>query len=176
MVTGILVAQVRDLFLLLLLLFSAIIYDLPNFYRLQCVLALHFFFPYPQVANIVGRTELLSAIFFLLSLLSYHHCLNRTRQINCGNHLFKKKSLEVMPMNSDTTPSTHYSLPWLICSVLLGAVSMLYKEQGITVLGVCVCYDLFITSGMDVWEICTAFKLAAKVLITMGDNYLSKKR
>lgn len=74
------------------------------------------------------------------------------------------------------TPFTGYSLPWLICSVLLGAVSMLYKEQGITVLGVCVCYDLFVASSVDVWGFCATLKLAAKMLMTTADNDAPKKR
>ena len=53
---------------------------------------------------------------------------------------------------------------------------MLYKEQGITVLGVCVCYDLFVASSVDVWGFCATLKLAAKMLMTTADNDAPKKR
>ena len=53
---------------------------------------------------------------------------------------------------------------WLVSSVFLGAVSMLCKEQGITVLGVCLAYDLFIACGRDLWEFFAILKQAVTVL------------
>ena len=63
-----------------------------------------------QVANIVGRSELLAAIFFLLALISYQRAGRR----------------------GTTTPSA-----WILLTVALSAVSLLCKEQGVTVLGLC---------------------------------------
>jgi hypothetical protein len=62
------------------------------------------------VANIVGRSELLAAIFFLLALISYQRAGRR----------------------GTTTPSA-----WILLTVALSAVSLLCKEQGVTVLGLC---------------------------------------
>ena len=41
---------------------------------------------------------------------------------------------------------------------------MLCKEQGITVLGVCLAYDLFIACGRDLWEFFAILKQAVTVL------------
>ena len=63
-----------------------------------------------QVANIVGRSELFAAIFFLLALISYQRAGRK----------------------DTTTPSA-----WIFLTVALSAVSLLCKEQGVTVLGLC---------------------------------------
>ncbi|XP_003388214.1 PREDICTED: transmembrane and TPR repeat-containing protein 3-like [Amphimedon queenslandica] len=68
------------------------------------------------VAGVVGRAECLSAIFFLLTFLAY------------------KRSL--------STKGT--GARWFVLSLLLCIYSLLSKEQGITVLSVCICYDYFI--------------------------------
>ena len=39
---------------------------------------------------------------------------------------------------------------------------MLCKEQGITVLGVCIAYDLFVAGGKDLWEFCATLSRAVK--------------
>lgn len=71
----------------------------------------------------VGRAELLSAFFFLLSFLSYLVCVASERLI-------------MLPV-----------------SILLAAVAMLCKEQGITVLGVCLSYELLVnTSLIQNWQ------------------------
>ncbi|CAI8019479.1 Protein O-mannosyl-transferase TMTC2, partial [Geodia barretti] len=62
------------------------------------------------VANIVGRSELFAAIFFLLALISYQRAGRK----------------------DTTTPSA-----WIFLTVALSAVSLLCKEQGVTVLGLC---------------------------------------
>ncbi|XP_025922336.1 transmembrane and TPR repeat-containing protein 4 isoform X5 [Apteryx rowi] len=64
------------------------------------------------VAGIVGRADLLCALFFLLSFLGYCKAF---REHKDGHH---------------------FSLFWVLVSVLLGAVAMLCKEQGITVLAI----------------------------------------
>lgn len=70
-----------------------------------------------QVASVVGRAELLSAIFYFLAFLTY-----------------VKISSDIMSVKD-----------WLIltCTVFLATCSMLSKEPGITVLGVCITYDIF---------------------------------
>lgn len=130
----------------------------------------------PQVANIVGRTELLSAVFFLLSLISYHHCLNFN--FNQGQGADTKHSSNNYNYNrrqSEVTPPTRYSALCLVCSVFLAAVSMLCKEQGITVLAVCVAYDLFVASGKNLSQFSAALKEAVVVVLVTKEN-ASKKR
>ncbi|KAJ8249970.1 hypothetical protein COCON_G00231860 [Conger conger] len=76
------------------------------------------------VAGVVGRADLGAGLFFLLSLLCYSwHSTN--------------------PTPSTTGPAPHCWV-WLLASLLLAGCSMLWKEQGVTVLGVAAAYDLFI--------------------------------
>eukprot|EP00118_Oscarella_pearsei_P013628 m.110496 g.110496 ORF g.110496 m.110496 type:complete len:643 (+) comp37400_c0_seq1:3-1931(+) len=70
------------------------------------------------VANIVGRAELLSGVFFLLSFISYVKCCN------CANR------------------ATTWL--WLAATLANCVCSMLSKEQGITCLGICLAYDVFL--------------------------------
>ena len=127
-----------------------------------------------QVANVVGRTELLSGIFFLLSLLSYQCCLSH-RHSNKKKETNKHPHQE--PLNLEQlqhSAPTQFSWFWLVCSILLASVSMLCKEQGVTVLGVCLAYDLFVACGKDLWEFFAVLKQAAVDVWTKDDA--SKKR
>ncbi|XP_035257931.1 protein O-mannosyl-transferase TMTC2-like isoform X1 [Anguilla anguilla] len=73
------------------------------------------------VAGVVGRADLGAGLFFLLSLLCYaRHCA----------------------FGPGPAPARCWA--WLLASLLLAACSMLWKEQGVTVLGVAAAYDLFI--------------------------------
>ncbi|XP_059169827.1 protein O-mannosyl-transferase TMTC3-like isoform X2 [Physella acuta] len=81
------------------------------------------------VTGVVGRAETLSSIFFLGAFISY-------------------------------SKSTGYRKPteWnhLLLTVLLVTVAMLCKEQGITVIGVCCVYEIFIVQRctvQDLWSI-----------------------
>lgn len=130
-----------------------------------------------QVANIVGRTELLSGIFFLLSLLSYQCCLSLYHKPNSKKETNKHPRQEPS-INSEQLQHiapTNFSWLWLMCSILLAAISMLCKEQGITVLGVCIAYDLFVACGKDVWEF---FVILKQAVVDMGWSRedISKKR
>ena len=119
---------------------------------------------YTQVANVIGRTELLSGIFFLLSLLSYQCCLIHKHNNNNNNKKEANRYSHLEPLNSEQlqhTGPTHFSWLWLLCSILLAAVSMLCKEQGVTVLGVCLAYDLFVACGKDLREFFVILKQAA---------------
>nr|XP_005007211.1 transmembrane and TPR repeat-containing protein 4 isoform X3 [Cavia porcellus] len=64
------------------------------------------------VAGVVGRADLLCALFFSLSFLGYCKAFQET----------------------GTKEGTHPSTRWVLLSIFLGAVAMLCKEQGITVL------------------------------------------
>lgn len=71
------------------------------------------------VAGIVGRADIMACIFFLLSLNFYmSYCIMR-----CVNH-------------------GHGRTKFLLLSVLFATMSMLTKEQGITVLAVNVTFDI----------------------------------
>ena len=76
------------------------------------------------VANVVGRAEILCALFYLLALLSY---------INC----FPDGTTE----DSNKRPAK-YSRVWLASCIFWCVLSLFSKEQGITVLEVCIAYDL----------------------------------
>ncbi|KAG8513959.1 Protein O-mannosyl-transferase TMTC3, partial [Galemys pyrenaicus] len=80
------------------------------------------------VTGVVGRAELLSSIFFLAAFLSYT----------------KSKG----PNNSIVwTP--------IALTVFLVAVATLCKEQGITVVGICCVYEVFIAQGYTLPLLCT---------------------
>ncbi|KAJ8402447.1 hypothetical protein AAFF_G00369360 [Aldrovandia affinis] len=73
------------------------------------------------VSGIVGRADVLACMLFLLTFLSYIRSVDRS----CSG--------ESVP------PTVSY---WsLLLSLLLGTCSMLVKETGVTVFGVCVVYD-----------------------------------
>lgn len=72
------------------------------------------------VTGVVGRAELLSSIFLLAAFLAY------TR-----------------------STSVHRSIVWtpIALTVVLVAVATLCKEQGITVVGICCVYEVFVAQG-----------------------------
>lgn len=86
-------------------------------------LNLHCTFSSLQVANVVGRAESLSCIFFLLSVLSYTHSIGGLRR-------------------SPFLPPSHVGWPFTLLGVLFAACAMLSKEQGIMALGVCAAFDV----------------------------------
>ena len=69
------------------------------------------------VTGVVGRAELISSIFFILTILQY------------------KKETRMS----------------LACVPVFTSIAMLSKEQGITVLGVCFVYEVFLIQGLDSW-------------------------
>ncbi|XP_065752054.1 protein O-mannosyl-transferase TMTC4 isoform X2 [Phocoena phocoena] len=82
-----------------------------------------------KVAAVVGCADLLAALFFLLSFLGYCKALRET--------------------NKEGTHSTF----WVLLSILLGAVAMLCKEQGITVLGLNAVFDILVIGKLNVLEL-----------------------
>ena len=85
------------------------------------------------MANVVGRAEILSAFFYLLSFLSY------------------LTYLDVILIQDHTGTKQHHYYMRLIClplTILLSVVAMLCKEQGITILAVCMLYDMFVCTGL----------------------------
>uniref|UniRef100_F1MAQ6 Protein O-mannosyl-transferase TMTC4 n=3 Tax=Rattus norvegicus TaxID=10116 RepID=F1MAQ6_RAT len=80
------------------------------------------------VAGVVGRADLLCALFFLLSFLGYCRAFKET-----GNK-----------------EGTHSSTFWVLLSIFLGAVAMLCKEQGVTVLGLNAVFDILVIGRLDI--------------------------
>ncbi|XP_068124093.1 protein O-mannosyl-transferase TMTC4 isoform X2 [Hyperolius riggenbachi] len=79
------------------------------------------------VAGIVGRADLLCALFVVLSFLGYCKSLPGFKQENT-------------------------SVVWVLLSVFLGAMAMLCKEQGITVLGLNAVFDVFVICKLNMLE------------------------
>lgn len=79
------------------------------------------------VAGVVGRADVGAALFFLLSLLCYMR--------HCG--------LRGDPCGTLQSSSATRCWGWMLGSLWCAAASMLWKEQGVTVLAVSAVYDLF---------------------------------
>ncbi|XP_071455403.1 protein O-mannosyl-transferase TMTC4-like [Hetaerina americana] len=88
------------------------------------------------VAGIVGRADLLCALFFLLSFLAYCQAVDKS---SCPP--------------GQSIPNGSSSNVWLFVSMLLCSVSMFCKEQGITVIGLCSVYDVIGSSQLDLASI-----------------------
>uniref|UniRef100_A0A3Q2XIA7 Uncharacterized protein n=1 Tax=Hippocampus comes TaxID=109280 RepID=A0A3Q2XIA7_HIPCM len=102
------------------------------------------------VAGVVGRADVGAALFFLLSLLCYaRHCGLRARR--CRG-----------PGGSAARRWT-----WMAGSLWCAAASMLWKEQGVTVLAVLAVYDLFVFHRLT-------FRQA--LLLPFGKVKLGKRR
>uniref|UniRef100_A0A1A8JAR8 dolichyl-phosphate-mannose--protein mannosyltransferase n=2 Tax=Nothobranchius kuhntae TaxID=321403 RepID=A0A1A8JAR8_NOTKU len=99
------------------------------------LLAAIFFAAHPvhteSVAGIVGRADLLCALFFQLSFLTYCRAFNK----GCDR-------------------DDSFSVKWVVVSLVLCAAAMLCKEQGITVLGVNAAFDVLLICNVNVYELC----------------------
>ncbi|XP_023836979.1 protein O-mannosyl-transferase TMTC4 isoform X1 [Salvelinus sp. IW2-2015] len=83
-----------------------------------------------SVAGIVGRADLLCALFFQLSFLTY-----------------------CKAFRGDRESEEKFSIHWIAVSLLLCAAAMLCKEQGITVLGVNAAFDVLLICNVNVYEL-----------------------
>ena len=78
------------------------------------------------VSGLVGRAELISALLYLLAILAWRNSLS--------------------PRGKGTV--------WLLVSCLLAGLAMLSKEQGVTVLGVCVAWEMLLAAvGRVKWSL-----------------------
>lgn len=92
------------------------------------------------VAGIVGRADLLSCLFFLLSFLCYlRYCKYRDKR-----KLGHSPSSRWLPLGGV-----------LLCTL----AAMLSKEQGVTVLAVCATYDVFIQNRMKLSSLLKIFQV-----------------
>ncbi|KAG7225729.1 hypothetical protein INR49_012315 [Caranx melampygus] len=85
------------------------------------------------VAGVVGRADVGAALFFLLSLLCYVR--------HCGLRRDLQAAFETGRCGSS---SVAWCWGWMLGSLWCAAASMLWKEQGVTVLAVLAIYDLFV--------------------------------
>lgn len=102
------------------------------------------------VAGIVGRADLLSCIFFLLSLLTYIEHVKRRDFSHFSTTAYTKrrsKSIEPLPAKP-LLPDWVY----LGSSLVLAACSTLCKETGITVLLVSAFYDLLAHRQLNIFK------------------------
>uniref|UniRef100_A0A8C3A527 dolichyl-phosphate-mannose--protein mannosyltransferase n=1 Tax=Cyclopterus lumpus TaxID=8103 RepID=A0A8C3A527_CYCLU len=83
-----------------------------------------------SVAGVVGRADLLCALFFQLSFLTYCKAFNR-----------------------ESDRDDRFSVRWVVVSLSLCAAAMLCKEQGITVLGVNAAFDVLLICNVNVYEL-----------------------
>uniref|UniRef100_A0A673KSH9 dolichyl-phosphate-mannose--protein mannosyltransferase n=1 Tax=Sinocyclocheilus rhinocerous TaxID=307959 RepID=A0A673KSH9_9TELE len=114
-------------------------------------LAALFFAAHPvhteSVAGIVGRADLLCALFFQLSFLVY------CKAFQGGDKKF--------------------SVLWIFSSILLCAVAMLCKEQGITVLGVNAAFDILMVCNLNIYELAHRSGLLMRLaLLFLGGSFL----
>ncbi|XP_075910199.1 protein O-mannosyl-transferase TMTC4 isoform X2 [Petromyzon marinus] len=79
-----------------------------------------------SVAGVVGRADLLCALFFFLSFISYAAAFTGSEH-----------------------GAASVSATWIVLSVTLSAVATLCKEQGVTVIALCSAYDAIAVSGID---------------------------
>ncbi|XP_067372894.1 protein O-mannosyl-transferase TMTC4 isoform X2 [Channa argus] len=116
------------------------------------LLAALFFAAHPvhteSVAGIVGRADLLCALFFQLSFLTYCKAFNRGSERN-----------------------DRFSVHWVVVSLLLCAAAMLCKEQGITVLGVNAVFDVLLICNVNVYELSQRLLLRKNPLHIVNYNY-----
>ncbi|KAM8858350.1 protein O-mannosyl-transferase TMTC4 isoform 1-T1 [Synchiropus picturatus] len=94
-----------------------------------------------SVAGIVGRADLLCALFFQLSFLTYCKAFHRGRDKDGS-----------------------FSVQWVVVSLCLCAAAMLCKEQGITVLGVNAAFDVLVICNVNVYELSQRLLLRKKPL------------
>uniref|UniRef100_A0A8C5WH57 Protein O-mannosyl-transferase TMTC2 n=1 Tax=Leptobrachium leishanense TaxID=445787 RepID=A0A8C5WH57_9ANUR len=95
------------------------------------------------VAGIVGRADVGAGLFFLLSMLCYvKHC--STRGYSVGSYC------------------------WILCAGLCAFCSMLWKEQGVTVLAVLAVYDVFVFHKLKLNEFIPAVSKRKNVFFSVG--------
>lgn len=98
------------------------------------------------VAGLVGRADVGACMFFLAALLTY---IKSCPDHNTGS-----------PDNDNNSKRTNWGL--LLMSLGISAASMLTKEQGITVLGVCAVYEAIIVSRINFRAVKTSLKKVCK--------------
>lgn len=108
-----------------------------------------------SVSGVVGRADLLCAVLFISSFLLYVK--------SCASDLLKnEKQLKVYRPSS-------FSVQLMFASMLLCALSVFCKEQGITVIGICSAYDIIVVCGVDVLELVGLRRKYRRAVVSNGD-------
>lgn len=118
--------------------------------RLGAMLSASLFAVHPvhadAVASVVGRADVLSCVFFLLSFLCYGRHV-RARDARPQQHLGGSgRRMPRAPPKSGVCP---VAAAYLAFCVLFALLSMLAKENGISVIAVCIGYELMLRSRSD---------------------------
>lgn len=99
------------------------------------------------VASVVGRADVLSCVFFLLSFMCYvrHARARDARALHNRQQVFasgggRTRSSRPPPVKTDVIAVTAY----LAFCVLFALLSVLAKENGISVMAVCIGYELML--------------------------------
>lgn len=93
------------------------------------------------VASVVGRADVLSCVFFLLSFLCYgRHVRARDGQHHRPHHRHPPQAPGAGHRISFRAGASAY----LVFCVLFALLSMLAKENGISVMAVCIVYELML--------------------------------
>lgn len=102
------------------------------------------------VAGLVGRADVGAGLCFLLSLLCYfRHCRLRPGHSHCVRWR---------------------TWAWLAASLVMAAVAMLWKEQGVTVLAVSAIYDICVVHRMRLRQVLLLFLKVSRVVHEMKNS------
>ena len=98
------------------------------------------------VTGVVGRADVGACLFFILSLLSY------------------VKYVHIRDTSHDPGGSRSKRFLYFLLTAIFTTASLLTKEQGVTVLAVCITYDLFVHNKMKVTQVLQFYKEVRKLL------------
>lgn len=99
-----------------------------------------------SVAGIVGRADLMSALCVFLAIWAFHKCCCVDNPSRCDS--------EGHPVS--------FSFIWIIVCIALCGLAMLFKEQGITAVGICLIYDVIIICKVDILKLLKSQLFAKK--------------
>ncbi|XP_050547025.1 protein O-mannosyl-transferase TMTC2-like isoform X1 [Daktulosphaira vitifoliae] len=121
------------------------------------------------VASVVGRADILSCVFFLMSFLCYKEFV-QSRKNNRSNTCAQKTKIRWPPDRR-----------YLTLTVVFALLSMLAKENGISVMAVCIGYELMLRlrsikkqkieqdkSTLKILVTCTALMVVGRMCIMSG--------
>lgn len=118
------------------------------------------------VASVVGRADVLSCVFFLLSFLYYvQHVRARDAQQQSSVGARRPQSLKCGRSTDRSGTATAY----LVFCVLFALLSVLAKENGISIMAVCIGYELMLRlRSIKVNKVSTSFY---HIIIIMAKKY-----
>ncbi|KAK6196139.1 hypothetical protein SNE40_001423 [Patella caerulea] len=108
-----------------------------------------------SVAGVVGRADLLCALLFLLSFLSYaRSCINEYSETSYRGDCIR--------------------IGWLLCCLFLCTLSTFCKEQGITVIGLCSAFDIIMVCRIDLLVL-TGLRKSTNLVSNGNNNNVPKQ-